>query len=190
MVRKKQGCVYLEEGQHSWYRASPLVQFVSTILFSPSSLRHFALLAIALFNYVHPLFACNYQNELSLHPDYNKALYGHSFRNFSRMTLENCLAQCLKHCLCLSFQICNNNNDPQCQLCSSNKYLNPSSLKQCEGCTNYNFGRQDDKEVRVKMKIEFHVEEVKGCLSLTQIALKRSNTGWCVQHVYHYISKS
>ena len=119
------------------------------ILFSPSSLRHFALLAIALFNYVHPLSACNYQNELSLYPDHNKALYNHSFSNFSKTTLENCLAHCLKDCLCLSFQICNNNDDPQCQLCSSNKYIKPLSLKQSDGCTNYNFGSQDDKEVRV-----------------------------------------
>ena len=156
----KQRCVYMEEGQHSWYRASPLVQFVLTFLFSPSPLRNFALLAIVLFNYIHPISACNYQNELSLYSDHNKALYGHSFSNFSRMTLENCLAHCLKACLCLSFQICNNNDDPQCQLCSSNKYLNPSSLKQSEGCTNYNFESQDDKEVRVKMKIKFHEEEV------------------------------
>ena len=156
----------MEEGQHSWYRASPLVQFVLTFLFSPSPLRNFALLAIVLFNYIHPISACNYQNELSLYSDHNKALYGHSFSNFSRMTLENCLAHCLKDCLCLSFQICNNNGHPQCQLCSSNKYLNPLSLKRSEGCTNYNFGSQDDKEVRVKMKIKFHEEEVKGCLSL------------------------
>ena len=116
----------MEEGQHSWYsRASPLVQFVLTILFSPSSLRHFALLAIALFNYVHPLSAYNYQSELSLYSDHNKALYNHSFSNFSKTTLENCLAHCLKDCLCLSFQICKNNDDPQCQLCSSNKYLKP-----------------------------------------------------------------
>ena len=156
----------MEEGQHSWYRARPLVQFVLTFLFSPSSLRNFTLLAIALFYGVHPLSASNYQSELSLYSDHNKALYGHSFSNFSRMTLENCLAHCLKDCLCLCFQICNNNDDPQCQLCSSNKYLNPSSLKQSEGCTNYNFRSQEDKEVRIKMKIRFHEEEVKGCLSL------------------------
>ena len=150
----------MEEGQHSWYRASTLVQFVLTFLFSPLPLRNVALLAIVLFNYVHPLSAINYQNELPLYSDHNKALYGHSFSNFSRMTLENCLAHCLKDCLCLSFQICNNNGDPQCQLCSSNKYLNPSSLKQSEGCTNYNFRSQDDKEVSVKMKIKFHDEEV------------------------------
>ena len=80
----------------------------------------------------------NYQLAMSLDVDLNKVLYGHSFINISGITaMENCLEHCLANCLCLSFQICD--DEAECQLCSSNKYLNSQTMRQSQGCTSYNF---------------------------------------------------
>ena len=98
--------------------------------------------------YVSPLTAnCKYQAELFLEKDKNKALHGLSIQNVSTIKIDDCLAHCLKNCLCLSFQICD--DALQCQLCSSNKYISPWLLKQSKGCANYNFGNQEEKEVKL-----------------------------------------
>ena len=99
--------------------------------------------------YVSPLTAnCKYQAELFLEKDKNKALHGLSIHNVSTIKIDDCLAHCLKNCLCLSFQICD--DALQCQLCSSNKYISPWLLKQSKGCANYNFGNQEEKEVKLQ----------------------------------------
>ena len=80
---------------------------------------------------------------------------GHSFFNISGMTMANCLEHCLANCLCLSFQICGNTSE--CQLCFSNKYLNPHAMRQFEGCTSYNFRNKDKVEVKLQRLVELYI---------------------------------
>ena len=93
------------------------------------------------------LRAGNYQAEMSLKMERNKALFGHSFLNISGLTMpDKCLEHCLKNCLCMSFQICD--DTIECQLCLANKYLKPLEMKPSQGCTNYDFGNREETEVK------------------------------------------
>ena len=110
---------------------------------------------IILFEIRH--LTANYQAGIKLNMDRNRMLYGHSFLNLSGITMENCLEHCVKNCLCLSFQICDDTT--KCQLCSSNKYLKPHAMQASQGCINYDLGRQEDTRVSLKMivSIPFYV---------------------------------
>ena len=128
----------------------------SLIIFSP--LTNLVFLSIRLIFFVIITFfqtrqfsTASYQLAMSLDVDLNKVLYGHSFINISGITAkENCLEHCLANCLCLSFQICD--DEAECQLCSSNKYLNSQTMRQSQGCTSYNF--RDDGEGKVNWKVK------------------------------------
>ena len=98
----------------------------------------------------------NYQLAMPLDVDLNKMLYGHSLVNISGLTMENCLERCLQNCLCLSFQMCADANE--CQLCSSNKYLNSHAMQKRNGCTSYNFrDRGGEKVLNLKVCIYIDV---------------------------------
>ena len=75
----------------------------------------------------------------------DRALFGYSFLNLTdtAMNMDRCLAACLEDCRCMSFQIC---NDQICQLCSTNKDLDPSALRKAEGCMNF-FSKKDFEKV-------------------------------------------
>ena len=62
-------------------------------------------------------------------------------------SMDYCLGKCLQDCRCMSFQICHMR---ECQLCSSNKYKNFSTLQSKKGCTNFVFGKKS-LEVIVKL---------------------------------------
>ena len=83
-------------------------------------------------------FSVRTSNGLIVESDLNRALYGHSFLNISRITMQDCLERCLANCLCLSFQLCGNTL-VSCQLCSSNKYLKPTEIRESKSCTSFNF---------------------------------------------------
>ena len=114
------------------------------------SIRLAFLVTVILFQ-ICQLRAANYQAEMSLKMERNKALFGHSFLNISGLTMpDKCLEHCLKNCLCMSFQICD--DTIECQLCSANKYLKPLEMKPSQGCTNYDFGNREETEVNLKPK--------------------------------------
>ncbi|CAB3986032.1 small RNA degrading nuclease 5-like isoform X2 [Paramuricea clavata] len=62
-----------------------------------------------------------------------KALTGSAFRNLTMKTMMHCFLACLKDCLCISFQMC---NETECQLLSSSQFQ--STLDTIKGCTYYN----------------------------------------------------
>ena len=64
-----------------------------------------------------------------------KALYGYAFRNLTVTRTVECFYSCLKDCFCMAFQMCNNT---ECQLLSSNRFQNPSSMGDLPRCTYYN----------------------------------------------------
>ena len=123
---------------------SPLINLVFL------SIRLIFLVIITLFQ-MGQFTTANYQLAMSLDVDLNKVLYGHSFINISGITaMQNCLEHCLANCFCLSFQICD--DVAECQLCSSNKYLNSQTMQQSKGCTSYNF--RDHSEGKVNRKVK------------------------------------
>ena len=135
-----------------WLKPRP----TALIIFSPLnnlvflSIRLIFLVIITLFQ-MRQFSTANYQLAMLLDVDLNKVLYGHSFINISGITaMENCLEHCLANCFCLSFQICE--DEAECQLCSSNKYLNSQTMQQSQGCTSYNFRDHGEGKVNWKVK--------------------------------------
>ena len=76
------------------------------------------------------------QSNYALTKQDNKVLSGNSLANFTQTTMKNCLPRCLENCLCMSFDICDEN---KCQLRTSNAQLKPSSLEALEDCSHYEF---------------------------------------------------
>ena len=71
----------------------------------------------------------------------DRILYGYSFRNITGMlTMDQCLAKCLKDCKCLSFQICE--DDKLCQLCSTTQQQNEGSFLPRKGCSSFVFKKE------------------------------------------------
>lgn len=98
------------------------------------------ILILTLLQILH-LVIGNRGSGVMVNSDLNKVLYGHSFLNITGITAINCLERCLANCLCLSFQVCHGNDaSVSCQLCSSNKYIKPHAMRECKGCTSFNFG--------------------------------------------------
>ena len=135
-----------------WLKPRP----TALIIFSPLnnlvflSIRLIFLVIITLFQ-MRQFSTANYQLAMLLDVNLNKVLYGYSFINISGITaMENCLEHCLANCLCLSFQICD--DEAECQLCSSNKYLNSQTMRQSQGCTSYNFRDHGEGKVNWKVK--------------------------------------
>ena len=135
-----------------WLKPRP----TALIIFSPLnnlvflSIRLIFLVIITLFQ-MRQFSTANYQLAMLLDVNLNKVLYGYSFINISGITaMENCLEHCLANCFCLSFQICE--DEAECQLCSSNKYLNSQTMQQSQGCTSYNFRDHGEGKVNWKVK--------------------------------------
>ena len=72
-----------------------------------------------------------------------KALTGSVFRNLTMKTMVDCFLDCLKDCLCISFQMC---NETECQLLSSSQFQ--STMDTIIGCTYYDMVPSSSKQVR------------------------------------------
>ena len=72
-----------------------------------------------------------------------KALTGSAFRNLTMKTVVDCFLACLKDCLCISFQMC---NETECQLLSSSQFQ--STLDNIIECTYYDMFPSSAKQVR------------------------------------------
>ena len=91
------------------------------------------------------------QNQFTINSEKDKAMdenYVFKTLVMDRKIIDYCLEQCLQDCLCMSFQIC---HMTECQLCSSNKYKDPSALQSKKGCTNFVFENKRS-EVRLCSK--------------------------------------
>ena len=97
--------------------------------------RYFLVTIIACLN-INPFNPVHAQEDYEVNFKRNmvkdKALYGHTFLNLTDAPILDCFEYCVKNCLCVAFQIC---QDTQCQLLSSNRFLTPSTFLTKYGCT-------------------------------------------------------
>ena len=77
----------------------------------------------------------------------NKALHGYAFLNLTQTPIIDCFENCVKNCLCMAFQICQNT---ECQLLSSNRFLSSASLYQNHGCIYYDLSLRQPFQVTYK----------------------------------------
>ena len=70
-----------------------------------------------------------FQTNFNIDVEENRAIDGYSLVNISGIPISQCLEHCVQNCLCMSFDMCNND---KCYLRSSNRKL--SKVIVLNGC--------------------------------------------------------